>query len=47
VSTVARTLPSRETLAIPHLSHLKPIQFTPRPVKVNVAVAPAGDFLLK
>src|SRR5438093_6210998 len=34
--------PSRWILAIPHLSHLKPIQLTPVPENVKVAVAPAS-----
>src|SRR5438309_6133097 len=43
VSTVATRTPSIRTSAIPQSSQGKPIQLTPVPVKVNVAVAPAAD----
>src|SRR5439155_27254996 len=38
VSTVLATPPSIDTLAIPQMLHLSPIQLTAVPVKVNVAV---------
>ena len=39
---MATTVPSRETLAIPHCSHWKPIHLTPEPLNVKLAVAPAA-----
>src|SRR6267154_2520795 len=40
VSTDVGEPPSMDTLAIPQLSHLTPIQLTAVPVKLNVAVDP-------
>jgi len=40
---MAATFPSSRTLAMPHLSHGKPIQLTPVPLKVKVAVAPVAE----
>jgi hypothetical protein len=43
VSTVLATPPSIDTLAIPQMLHLSPIQLTAVPVKVNVAVPEPRD----
>src|SRR5437899_1074844 len=41
VSTEVAAPPSMDTVAIPQMLHLRPIQLTAVPVKVKVAVAPA------
>ncbi len=41
MSTEVAAPPSMDTVAIPQTLHLRPIQLTPVPEKLNVAVAPA------
>ena len=43
VSTVATRAPSRSMLAKPQISHGRPIQLTPVPLNVKLALAPEAE----